>query len=77
MQQKLIFTVLTLFTISLLKAQSISPTTNEDYCPGIDYTFSVTIPGNSPVVVSKALNVAPPVFRTPSKNPLKPLLDKG
>lgn len=51
MQLKLTLSFLLSVAFTIVTAQTSSPTTNDEFCPGVDYTFSITIPGTQPNVV--------------------------
>lgn len=46
----LLITLVILSTIAI--SQTISPDVNDEYCPNVDITFTVTVPGSSPFVSS-------------------------
>src|SRR4051812_49410191 len=49
-----IYTVLFCFITCLVKAQSISPSPNNEYCPETEITFTVTIPGTYQSILGTA-----------------------
>ena len=66
MKHLLIFIILCTF-IKIANAQSTSPLPSNEYCPGVDNTFTVTIPGsnpnviswtNAPVIIQQAYNIS-------------------
>lgn len=57
-----ITTIFSFFLFTNAQPQ-ISPNQTNEFCPNIVITFSVTFTGNSPIVVPKALNVAPSLVR--------------
>jgi hypothetical protein len=63
MNRILTLMMLLFMTAASSLSQTISPAVDQEYCPGVDYTFTVTVPGaltsvaswtNSPMVVSSA-----------------------
>lgn len=64
---KQLYLLFVLVFVSLFtNAQSISPGQNNEFCPGVNTTFTVTIAGQSVQnVTAKALNVAPVVVQQP------------
>jgi len=51
--KKNLFLMTILFTLAKVsQTQSITPNTNTEFCPNIDITFSVSIPGSDPSIAS-------------------------
>jgi len=55
------------FCPSMLFAQDVLPSRSGDYCPGVNITFTVTLPGAQSVqsVTAEAVNVNPLVVQQP------------
>jgi hypothetical protein len=64
--KKIISSTVHYFLYSSAKTQNITPSQSTDVCPGVNITFSVSIPGQGVTSVSGvALNVAPTVIQQP------------
>jgi hypothetical protein len=64
---KLFLTLILLLTFYNVKAQTILPPFTNEYCPNVDFTFTVTVPGtgptviaftNNPILVQQAYNIS-------------------
>jgi hypothetical protein len=68
MKKTLIFIMLLLLVGPLSAQYSITPSINNEYCPKVNYTFSVTISGYSPTIspLTNAPSVISATYPTPS-----------
>lgn len=68
---KSFYTLLLCFITTLIQAQSISPSTNNEYCPDTEITFTVTIPGTYQSIIGvggSAVTLSPYNFTSSGGN---------
>lgn len=65
MIQKYLLTIIYCTTFVMVKSQSISPSESTELCPGVEITFTVTVPGTLTSIAGAAVTVAPTVTLNP------------